>query len=743
MFSFLLSINILQNQGLVDPVEWRFLLAGPTTTDITKPNPAPAWLTDKCWVEFLNLTRLEKFAGLADHVASNIEHYKTIFDSNDAHEEKLAPPWQERLTGFQKLLFLRCLRPDKVVMGIQNFVKEQVGARFVEVPPFNLGVCFKESAPGTPLIFVLSSGADPMADLLKLAEEMKFTKKFEKVSLGQGQGPKAEKLLELGMDRGMWVCLQNCHLAQSFMPTLERIVEEISPEKVHKDFRLWLTSMPSPTFPVTILQNGVKMTLEPPKGLKSNLMRTYTRFSDAYLADCAKPDAWRKLVFGMSLFHAVIQDRRKFGPLGWNIRYDFTDGDLSVSLTQMKMFLNDYSDIPFRVLNFLFTEINYGGRVTDDKDRRLINNLVRTFCNSDVLKTYYAFSPSLTYCSVECETVREYLEVISAYPLVPRPEIFGLHDNADITCDQNETYDMFATVLSLQPRVSGGKGMSREEVIGNQCIAIQEKLPANYDVDKVGAKYPTSYEESMNTVLVQECIRYNNLLAVMKRTLAECVKALKGLVVMSPELEAVSDAVFDNKVPEAWAAKAYPSLKPLSSWVGDLLERLAFIQRWVDEGVPPVYWISGFFFPQAFLTGTLQNYARKCQMPIDTVSFDFQVVDHLTPASATSGPDDGCYIRGLYMEGARWDDKEHRLDESAPKELYIDFPIIWLKPTQHRKKPDDGFYDCPVYKTLTRAGTLSTTGHSTNFVLYLEVPSRKAQSHWINRGVALFTALAF
>lgn len=116
-----------------------------------------------------------------------------------------------------------------------------------------------------------------MADLLKLADELKFSRKFEKVSLGQGQGPKAERLLAAGMERGLWVCLQNCHLAVSWMPTLERIVEGIQPDKVHKDFRLWLTSMPSSAFSASILQNGVKMTLEPPAGLKANLMRQYNR----------------------------------------------------------------------------------------------------------------------------------------------------------------------------------------------------------------------------------------------------------------------------------------------------------------------------------------------------------------------------------------------------------------------------------------------------------------------------------
>ena len=107
------------------------------------------------------------------------------------------------------------------------------------------------------------------------------------------------------------------------------------------------------------------------------------------------------------------------------------------------------------------------------------------------------------------------------------------------------------------------------------------------------------------------------------------------------------------------------------------------------------------------------------------------------------GPEDGCYIRGLFMEGARWDPDAHLIGDSRPKELFTDCPVVWLRPEQFRKKPEAGIYDCPVYKTLTRAGTLSTTGHSTNFVMMLEMPTDKDQGFWINRGVGLFTSLAF
>jgi dynein heavy chain, axonemal len=113
--------------------------------------------------------------------------------------------------------------------------------------------------------------------------------------------------------------------------------------------------------------------------------------------------------------------------------------------------------------------------------------------------------------------------------------------------------------------------------------------------------------------------RYNNLLSVMRTTLKQLTQALKGQVVMSPDLEVMCGSIFDNRVPAAWEAKAYPSLKPLSSWFVDLLERTAFVAKWIEQGPPAVYWISGFFFPQAFLTGTLQNYARKHLFPIDTV----------------------------------------------------------------------------------------------------------------------------
>jgi dynein heavy chain len=162
------------------------------------------------------------------------------------------------------------------------------------------------------------------------------------------------------------------------MPKLAIIVENLT-ESNHVDFRIWLTSMPSPAFPVSVLQTSVKMTMEPPTGIRSNLLRTYANTDNRTLNDCAKPKEFKMLLFAFSFFHAIVQDRRKFGAIGWNIPYSFTNEDYDVCKIQLKNFLDDYEEIPFKVLNFLGSEVNYGGRVTDDKDIRLIKCILERF----------------------------------------------------------------------------------------------------------------------------------------------------------------------------------------------------------------------------------------------------------------------------------------------------------------------------------------------------------------------------
>lgn len=196
------------------------------------------------------------------------------------------------------------------------------------------------------------------------------------------------------------------------------------------------------------------------------------------------------------------------------------------------------------------------------------------------------------------------------------------------------------------------------------------KIPPNFDTEEAAKKHPIKYEDSLNTVLAQELLRFNALTGTVRSTLINVGKAIKGEVPLSLELEQVSLSLYNNAVPEAWHKRAYPSLKPLASWVLDFLARLKFIQDWIDNGAPPVFWISGFYFTQSFLTGAKQNFARKYVIAIDTIDFDFLVLSDESKYDLSKPAEDGVYVQGLFVEGCRWDEKKEALEEAMPKVLF-------------------------------------------------------------------------
>jgi dynein heavy chain len=326
-----------------------------------------------------------------------------------------------------------------------------------------------------------------------------------------------------------------------------------------------------------------------------------------------------------------------------------------------------------------------------------------------------------------------------------------LHPNALITAQFDQARRFIDTVTSVQPRLTGGgTGKKPEEIVASIAEGFLEKLP---EAMKAKQAHPDTYMKTKAGGIVsigvfhsQEYTRFTKMLGVMKSTLKNLGKAIKGLVLMSADMEGMYNSFLVQHVPANWAKVAYPCLKPLNSWVDDFIKRLEFMSGWLLNGPPPSFWLSCFFFPQGFMTASLQLHARMTQIPIDTLEFFSNVIKTEDPATITASPETGVHIHGLFLQGCGWDSQAGQLRESEPDVLFMPLPVIWLEPMGSAEVPkivlERNLYPCPLYKTSERKGTLSTTGHSTNWVK--NYPLRQPlpePSHWISRGVALLCML--
>lgn len=233
----------------------------------------------------------------------------------------------------------------------------------------------------------------------------------------------------------------------------------------------------------------------------------------------------------------------------------------------------------------MVSQANYGGRVTDPQDKRTVQLLLRDYFNPAVVENdNQPITESGAYYIPDDMDRKGYIEFCEALPLTDTVDIFGMHDNADITANQNASQALLAVALTLQPRVAGGGGKSKDDILMDMTKDIIARLPKTFDTERATKAHPICYENSMNTVLAQELLRYNKMTKVIRQSCIDIGRAIKGEVVMSTELEIVADALMDNIIPPPWKKLSYNTLKPLASFIIDLLKRLQMYFDWIDNG---------------------------------------------------------------------------------------------------------------------------------------------------------------
>uniref|UniRef100_A0A3Q1K2D2 Dynein axonemal heavy chain 11 n=1 Tax=Anabas testudineus TaxID=64144 RepID=A0A3Q1K2D2_ANATE len=733
-FTAQLAFQLLLMSKEIDMRELDFLLR--FNIDHSYVSPID-FLSNSAWSAIKVQVFTDEFRGLDRDIEGSPKRWKKLVESECPEKEKFPQDWKGK-SSLQKLIMMRALRPDRMTYAVRNFVEEKLGVKYTEGRKTEFSKSFRESGPASPVFFILSPGVDPLKDVESLGRKLGFTidlGKLHNVSLGQGQEAVAEVAMEKAAREGHWVILQNIHLVARWLGSLEKLLERFC-EGSHPDYRVFMSAEPAPTpqehiIPQGILENAIKITNEPPTGMHANLHAALDNFDQDILDQCSREQEFKTILFSLCYFHACVAERRKFGPQGWNRKYPFNTGDLTISVNVLYNYLEANAQVPWEDLRYLFGEIMYGGHITDDWDRRLCRTYLEEYMQPNQFDRKLALAPGFVVPSnLDYQGYHNFIDEMLPHE---SPVHYGLHPNAEIEFLTVTSDSLFHTLLELQsPDAVMGEGVSQtlEEKVKTILDEVLEKLPEEYNMSDITSK--TAERSPYILVCFQECERMNTLISEMRRSLKELDLGLKGELAISSEMEKLQTALFFDNVPDTWTKLAYPSTYSLSIWYNDVLQRCKELDSWTqDLSLPSVVWLSGLFNPQSFLTAVMQSLARKNEWPLDKVNLTVDVTKKFKE-EFNQPAREGAYVYGLYMEGARWDTQAGVITEARLKELTPAMPVISVRAVPNDRQETRNIYECPLYKTKIRGPT---------YVWTFNLKTRERPAKWVLAGVALLLSV--
>lgn len=337
MFTLLLALKIDLQGGRVRHEEFQTLIKGGASLDLNAVAPKPCkWITDSTWLNIVELSKLYQFSAIQDQVARNEKQWKQWFDKDAPEDEVIPDGYNTSLDIFRKLLLIRSWCPDRTLPQAKKYIADSIGERYIESVILDLEKMWDESDTRTPMICFLSMGSDPTSLIEQLAKRKGYESKA--ISMGQGQEIHARRIMGQALTNGGWVLLQNCHLSLDFC--IEILDTLMATEQIHESFRLWITTEVHTKFPIGLLQTSIKYTAEPPQGIRAGLKRTFQGLSQDFV-DVSNLPQWKPMLYSVAFLHTIVQERRKFGPLGWNIPYEFNTSDFNATVQFIQNHLDE------------------------------------------------------------------------------------------------------------------------------------------------------------------------------------------------------------------------------------------------------------------------------------------------------------------------------------------------------------------------------------------------------------------
>ncbi|KAM9321467.1 cytoplasmic dynein 2 heavy chain 1 [Gastrophryne carolinensis] len=686
----------------------------------------PSWIEqERAWaVALLKASLPALYQSLSLEDSNQWSH----FSKSSVCEQEFPAAIAKKLSLFQQVLVVQCIRPDRLQSAMALFACKTLGLKELSPAPLNLKRLSKDTLAMEPILIIISPGADPSQELQELASAEVGRENYREVAMGQGQADLAIQTLRECAREGEWLCLKNLHLVISWLPVLEKELNMLQPKP---SFRLWLTAEVHPKFTPILLQSSLKITYEAPPGLKKNLLRTYESWTPEQVGKNGVL-ARTQALFSLAWFHAVCQERRNYIPQGWTKFYEFSLSDLRAAYDIIDRLYEGDRKFQWEFVHGLLENAVYGGRVDNYFDLRVLRSYLEQFFNSHAgglrgSKMTFPLSISLpNSCSI-----MDYRNVIESLPEDDKPVYFGLPANIARSSQRMISSQVISKLRILSRVVTAGSKFDRE-LWSNELspvLSLWKKLNQNSNLIHQKVSPPTERHGSpILSFIILEQFNAIRLVQSIHQSLAALSKVIRGTSLLSSEVQSLASALLEQKCPLSWQSKWEGPEDPLQ-YLRGLVSRTIAIQSWVEKSekqtlLSDTLDLSELFHPDTFLNALRQETARTMNCSMDNLRFVASWKGRIHDAKLQVKVS-GLQLEGCSFDGSRLLENQH---DSPSVSTVPPCYMAWI--TQHNV----GIYspeECislPVY----------TSAERDRVVTNLDVPCGGSQNRWIQCGAALF-----
>jgi dynein heavy chain 1 len=637
----LAQIRLTNTARDLDEVEVNALLVGATVVGqklLTLPDSFNKDQTEQ--VSFLS--SLEAFSFLQKSVDTEPESWAQFL--THATPEKVFPngiltDTQQPRVMWQRMLLIKAVRPDRFLAVASEFVAVVMGSNFLHRPALDLAATVaQESDKTAPLLLCSMPGYDASSQVDQLAQSL--NKKIKSIALGSPEGYElAEKAVTAAANSGSWVLLKNIHLAPEWLMVLEKQLHRLNK---HNDFRLFFTMEMNPCVPRNVIRISQTFVFEPPAGIKSSLKRSFGTIPPERLE--AAPAERPRVYLLLAWFNAVVQERKRYCPVGWTKRYEFSDNDLKHGLDTVDYWVNVAAagrsniapeKIPWAALHQILCHVIYGGRVDNMFDTKSLASFIEQYFTPDAYNQDYSLVKGESVTLPDSNKYADIQNWINSLPDDQPPTWLGLSSNAELMLSINHGKKVIKELQQIQQVVDVDDeddlgDRANEDEDNAQPAWLRSLTPSVESWIKMLPKEVLQIEatsENLSNPIARFLDRETSFALQLHQVIQCHLNEVLALCNGTKSPQAIRDIALDlskGLVPDSW--RKYASMDfSMSTWFPNLLKRLEQLSNLrdnIDKVASIGVWLGGLFSPEAFVTATRQATAQRHKWALEQLELD-------------------------------------------------------------------------------------------------------------------------